>query len=525
MEKIPSFCARKNGKEDIAYPHPLLEPVLAETYGIFVYQEQVMQSAQVLGGYSLGGADLLRRAMGKKKAEEMAEQRGIFREGADKQGIAPEKANEVFDLMEKFAGYGFNKSHAAAYSLLAYHTAWVKVHCTAEFYAANMTIEADNTDKLKVLIGDAKGVGVAFELPDINRGTHRFEPITDTLVRYGLGAVKGTGQSAIEAIVAAREGQGAFEGKGSGPFRSIFDFCARVDRKAVNKRAIEALVKAGAFDSVHASGQQGRAELLASVGLAMDWAETQQVNALQGGLFDMGDDTHGSSTQEPTLVHATVWDVRDRLMNEKAALGFYLSGHLFDAWKDEVRRFVRQPIASLVDSREPQLLAGIITEARAVNGQRGRVLIFKLDDGSDSVEAVAPDELFEHQRELAAEDQLVIVQGKLQPDRFTGGLRLNVLQVWDLAAARARFGRFMAVTVNGGGPPAVADVLRLWPAKRVSSEQGELVQGLAVRVRLQRPNVTAELELGDSVRFWPCDEALARWRSMAYGGAAAVVYE
>ena len=528
MENIPSFCARKNGKEDIAYPHPLLEPVLAETYGIFVYQEQVMQSAQVLAGYSLGGADLLRRAMGKKKAEEMAEQRGIFREGADKQGIAPEKANEIFDLMEKFAGYGFNKSHAAAYSLLAYHTAWVKVHCTAEFYAANMTIEADNTDKLKVLIGDAKLFGVAFEAPDINRGAHRFEPITDTLVRYGLGAVKGTGQSAIEAIVAAREGRGAFEGKGSGPFRSLFDFCARVDRKAVNKRAIEALVKAGAFDGVHPLGQQGRAELLASVGLAMDWAETQQANALQVGLFDMGDtagDNHGSSTQEPALVHAAVWDVRDRLMNEKAALGFYLSGHLFDAWKDEVRRFVRQPIGNLVDSREPQLLAGIVTDPRSVNGQRGRVVIFKLDDGSESIEAVAPDEMFQNCRELAAEDQLVIVQGKLQPDRFSGGLRLNVMQVWGLAAARARFGRFMAVTLNGGGPPAVADVLRLWPARRVASEQGDLVQGLSVRVRLQRPHATAELELGETVRFWPCDEALARWRSIAHGGAAAVVYE
>jgi DNA polymerase III subunit alpha len=179
----------------------------------------------------------------------------------------------------------------------------------------------------------------------------------------------------------------------------------------------------------------------------------------------------------------------------------------------------------MVDSREPQLLAGIVTDPRVVNGQRGRVLIFKLDDGSESVEAVAPDEIFDSQRELAAEDQLVIVQGKLQPDRFTGGLRLNVTQVWDLAAARARFGRYMAVTVNGGGPPAVADVLRLWPAKRVAGEHGELVQGLSVRVQLQRPNVTAELELGETVRFWPCDEALARWRSIAHGGLAAVVYE
>ena len=523
MENIPSFCARKNGKEEIVYPHKLLEPVLSETYGIFVYQEQVMQAAQIMGGYSLGGADLLRRAMGKKKAEEMAQHRAIFRDGAAKQGIGAEKADEVFDLMEKFAGYGFNKSHAAAYSLLAYHTAWIKVHCTAEFYAANMTIEADNTDKLKVLLNDAKIFGVRFEAPDINRGTHRFEPIDDKTVRYGLGAVKGTGQSAIEAIVAAREGQG---GKGGGPFHSLFDFCARVDRKAVNKRAIEALVKAGAFDSLQPEGHGARAALLASVALAMDWAEAQQANALQVGLFDLGDtgDTHGSSTQEPALVNVATWDIRERLMAEKAALGFYLSGHLFDAWKDEVRRFCRTPIADLVDSREPQLLAGIVTDPRAVNGQRGRVLIFKLDDGTEAIEAVASDEVFEAQRELAAEDQLVILQGKLQPDRFTGGLRLNVTQVWDLATARARFGRYLAVDLNGGAPP-VADVLRLWPAKRVDSEQGPLLQGLQVRFRLRRPGATAEVDLGDDARFWPCDEALGRWRGIAHGGAAQIVYE
>ena len=524
MENIPSFCARKNGKEEIVYPHKLLEPVLAETYGIFVYQEQVMLSAQVMAGYSLGAADILRKAMGKKNAADMARQRGIFREGAAQKGIGAEKADEVFDLMEKFAGYGFNKSHAAAYSLLAYHTAWIKVHCTAEFYAANMTVEADNTDKLKVLLNDAKNFSIRFDAPDINRGTHRFEPIDDRTVRYGLGAVKGTGQSAIEAIVAAREGRA---GEGGGPFHSLFDFCARVDRKSVNKRAIEALVKAGAFDGLHAEGFGGRAALLASVGLAMDWAETQTANSLQVGLFDMGD-THGSSTQEPALVNVTPWDIRERLMAEKAALGFYLSGHLFDAWKDEVRRFCRTPIADLADSRrdskEGQLLAGIVTDPRVVNGQRGRVIIFKLDDGTEAIEAVAADEIFEARRELAAEDQLVIVQGKLQPDRFTGGLRLNVTQVWDLATARARFGRYLAVDLNGGSPP-VADVLRLWPARRLETDEGPLMQGLPVRFRVNRAQATAELDLGDDSRFWPCDEALGRWRGLAHGGVAQIVYE
>ncbi|WP_299022936.1 DNA polymerase III subunit alpha, partial [uncultured Tepidimonas sp.] len=231
MDLIPSFVARKHGREPVEYPHPLVEPVLAETYGIMVYQEQVMQVAQVLGGYTLGGADLLRRAMGKKKPEEMAKHREIFREGAAKKGIDQTKADEIFDLMEKFAGYGFNKSHAAAYSLLAYHTAWLKVHYTAEFFCANMTIEIDDTDKLKVLVDDARTFGIRFAPPDINEGTYRFEPIDDHTIRYGLGAVKGTGQQAIEAIVAARQGHGVGpRGAVEGPFASLFDLCSRVDR-------------------------------------------------------------------------------------------------------------------------------------------------------------------------------------------------------------------------------------------------------------------------------------------------------
>jgi DNA polymerase-3 subunit alpha len=519
MENIPSFCARKHGREEIAYPHPLLEQVLSETYGIFVYQEQVMQAAQVLGGYSLGGADLLRRAMGKKKPEEMAKQRTIFREGAAAQGIAAEKADEVFDLMEKFAGYGFNKSHAAAYSLLAYHTGWLKVHCPAEFYAANMTVEMDDTDKLKVLLDDARGFGIDFEPPDVNRGVWRFEPVSDARVRYGLGAVKGTGAGAIEAIVAAREGA---QGQGGGPFRSLFDFCARVDRQKVNKRVVEALVKAGAFDALHAD----RAAMLASIALAFDWAETQEAHALQGGLFDFGDepDAHGSSTQEPALVQAPALGLRERLMLEKAALGFFLSGHLFDEAGAEVRRFARLRIADLADSREPQLVAGIVAGLRIVNGQRGRAAIFRLEDGQSSIEAVANEELLDARREWLVDDMLLIVQGRVQLDRFSGGLRLTVQQIWDLPAARARFGRFLAVAVQAAAPP-VADLVRVWPARRLSTDEGELVQGLPVRLRLQRPRAAAEIDLGDEARFWPCEEALARWRELAHGGQAEVVYE
>ncbi len=513
MENIPSFCARKNGREPVSYPHALLGKVLDETYGIFVYQEQVMQAAQLMGGYSLGGADLLRRAMGKKKAEEMATHRAIFREGAGKQGIAQDKADEVFDLMEKFAGYGFNKSHAAAYSILAYHTAWLKVHYTAEFYAANMTVEMDDSDKIKALLNDAKLFNLAFEPPDVNRGEYRFEPVTAKLVRYGLGAIKGTGQGAIEAIVEARTA--------GGPFHSFFDFCGRIDRKRVNKRAVEALIKAGAFDAMHAE----RSSLLASVGLGFDWADTQVVNATQGGLFDdFGGDSHGSSSQEPPLAAAEPWGIKERLTQEKTAIGFYLSGHLFQQCETEVRRFCKRRIADLVDSREPQLLAGIVSDMRFVNGQRGRVAIFKLDDHSEVIEAVANDDLINANKELLREDELIIVQGKVQTDRFAGGLRLNINQVWDLPGARARFGKHLAMALNGG-MPALADLVRTWPARREATDEGELVRGLGLRLQLARPTASAELDLGDDGRFWPCDEALARCKALAHGGQAAVVYE
>ena len=378
----------------------------------------------------------------------------------------------------------------------------------------------DDTDKLKALLNDAKTFGVTFEPPDINRGVYRFEPVEDRRVRYGLGAVKGTGQGAIEAIVAAREGT---QGQGGGSFRSLFDFCARVDRQKVNKRVVEALIKAGAFDAVHAD----RATLLASVSLAFDWADTQEANALQGGLFDFGpeeQEAHGSSTQEPGLAPAEPWTLRERLMLEKSALGLYLSGHLFDEAAQEVRQFAKRKIADLMDSREPQLLAGIVTDLRVVNGQRGRACIFKLDDASDAIEAVVNEDLLDAHKEWLVEDALLVAQGRVQLDRFSGGLRFNVQQLWDLPSARARFGKYLAVSVHAGLPP-VAEVIRTWPVKRVDTEQGVLTRGLSVRLLLERPQAQAEIDLGEEGQFWPSDEALARWRQVAHAGQASVVYD
>ena len=512
MDLIPSFVARKHGREKVEYPHPLVEGMLSETYGIMVYQEQVMQTAQILGGYSLGGADLLRRAMGKKKAEEMAEHREIFRKGAAGNNIPAHKADEIFDLMERFAGYGFNKSHAAAYSLLAYHTAWVKVHYTAEFFCANMTVEMDDTDKLKVLYEDALKMGMTFEAPNINRGTHRFEPISDKTIRYGLGAIKGSGEQAIEAIVAARESGSAVT--------SLYDFSRRVDRSRLNKRTVEALIKAGAFDCLDLN----RASLLASVDRAFDFAAASEANANQGGLFDMGEDTHGSSQQEPELVNTMPWGVKERLTQEKTALGFYLSGHLFDEVDREVRSFVKTRIDDLLDSRDAQLLTGIVSDMRVINGQRGKLAIFKLDDKSGMIEATADEATMNAYRHILRDDELVVVIGKVQNDRFSGGLRLSINQAWDLNQARCRFGKYLRVAVNGTVPD-IARIVREHPARVEASEQGNLVRGLGVRLQVLREGANAEIELGDNAKFFPTDAALASWMAQAHQGQSQIIYE
>jgi DNA polymerase III subunit alpha len=511
MDLIPTYIARKQGKEAPDYPDPRVKPMLEETYGIMVYQEQVMQTAQILGGYSLGGADMLRRAMGKKDEKEMAAHREIFRKGAGINGLSEEKADEVFDLMEKFAGYGFNKSHSAAYALLAYHTAWLKVHYTAEFFAANMTVEMGDTDKLKILHGDALKMGISFESPDVNRGDYRFEPTSNSSVRYGLGAIKGTGQQAIEAIVAARQN--------GGPFASLFDFCVRVERTKINKRTVEALIKGGAFDNLHLN----RAELLASVDRAFEFSAATEANANQGGLFDMSD-SHAASTQEPELVPAVPFGVKARLVLEKTAIGFYLSGHLFDEVETEVRKFAKLPIEDLLDSRDTQLLAAIVSDLRVINGNRGKVIIFKLDDKTKMLEASVDENLYNANRHLLKDDELVIVQGTLQRASERFGERFKVTQVWDLESARCKFGKYLRVAVNGTAPD-ISRLVRDFPPRKEMSEQGEFSRGLPVRLSLRRDGVAAELHLGEAAKFFPTDAALASWTAQADRGLAQVIYE
>lgn len=511
MDLIPSFCARKHGREKVEYPDPRVEPVLKETYGIMVYQEQVMQMAQIVGGYSLGGADLLRRAMGKKKAEEMAEHRELFRGGAAKDGLSTEKADEIFDLMEKFAGYGFNKSHAAAYALLAYYTAWLKAHHPAEFMAANMSLAMDDTDKVKILYDDAAGKnGLKVLPPDINASLYRFTPTDAKTIRYGLGGVKGSGQGAIEDILRARE---------DGPFKDLFDFCERVDRRQVNRRTIEALVRAGAFDSLN----DNRAQLLVSIGLAMEAAEQKAAAANQVSLFDLmsGED---AEEHRPELLDEAPWSTKRKLQEEKQALGFYLSGHLFDECRDEVRRFARTTLADLArevngngngngggygsrDARN-KTVSGVIVGLRTQMTQRGKMIVVMLDDGSQSeaTEVTVFNELFDANRGLFKEDEVLIVQGNARHDTFTGGVRMTAEAVMDLTQARSRYAEALGLVLRDDASAArLRELLTPYLATQAS--------GVRVHISYAANGACCKAVLGEQWQVTPSDEVLASFRS------------
>ncbi|HEY6862724.1 MAG TPA: DNA polymerase III subunit alpha [Burkholderiales bacterium] len=448
MDLIPDFIERKqSGGRKVEYLDPRLEPILKPTYGIMVYQEQVMQIAQAIGGYSLGGADLLRRAMGKKDAKEMAQQREIFLAGAEKNGMARGKANALFDLMEKFAGYGFNKSHAAAYALVAYQTAYLKAHYPAAFMAANLSAIMDDTDKVHQFHEDALANGLKVLPPDVNTGEYRFTPVDAKTIRYGLGAVKGTGESAIGAILKARE---------AGPFADLFDFCRRIDKRIVNRRVVEALVRAGAFDSLNRNEHDHRASLLASVGIALDAAEQAERDAQQVSLFGEAE----SAQRTLSLVAAPRWDEVQRLREEKAALGFYLSGHPFSVHRAEVARFVRTNLRNLAPSADgdarAQLIAGVVEGLRVLRTQQGRMVAINLSDGTAVQEVTIYNEVFDPIRDLVKEDAIVVIEAKVRLVRRSSGdegettfMRIIAERVYDLATARTRFAREMRLVMNG----------------------------------------------------------------------------
>jgi DNA polymerase-3 subunit alpha len=506
--------ARKHGREPVVYPHPLVAYVLEETYGIMVYQEQVMQTAQILGGYSLGGADLLRRAMGKKKADEMALHRSIFRQGAEKNSISTDQADAIFDLMEEFAGYGFNKSHAAAYSLLAYQTAWIKVHHIAEFFCANMTVEIGDTDKLKILFDDAVSFGISFENPNINTGDYIFIPLGTQKISYGLGAIKGTGQLAIAEIVEVRR-----EG---GNFTSLFDFCTRVDRTKVNKRSLEALIKSGAFDCISSD----RSSVLSSVDLAWDYAQSQVNNLHQVGLFDAG---HGAHSEEPPLRFAPPWTIRERLTHEKSALGFHLSGHLFEEYSSEVRKFIKTSLNSLIEAKEPQWVVGMVKNYRFINTARGKLYIFELDDMSDVLEISSDENIFNANKDNIREDQILVAQVKVQSDRRDPSeLRLSLIQSFNLTEARCRFGKYLQCNLQED----LLDLEEIIQIKNYQTQGANPIQhtvnevkGLAIRIVFQLQHCEAEILLGDKIVFVPSEEHVQRLVTGPLEGKAFIAYD
>jgi DNA polymerase III subunit alpha len=485
MDLIPDFIERKHGKR-VEYLDARLEPILGPTYGIMVYQEQVMQIAQVMGGYTLGGADLLRRAMGKKKPEEMAQQRDIFVTGAEKNNLSKGKATQLFDLMEKFAGYGFNKSHAAAYALLAYQTAFMKTHHTAAFAAANLSAVMDDTDKARQFHEDAVANGITVLPPDVHASEYRFIPVDRKTVRYGLGAVRGTGESAIAAVVEARK---------AGPFKDLFDFCRRVDKRIVNRRVVEALVRAGAFDSIDAN----RARLLASVSRALEGAEQAERQASQNSLFGEAEVPRGGAH---AYVEAAPWDLKQKLMEEKTALGFYLSGHLFTVYERDITGFSRTPLAKLAASSHQVTIAGIVASARTQMTRRGRMMVVMLDDGSAQLEISVFNELFDRHRDKLKEDALLIVQGKAQKDDFSGGLRVTAEDLFDLESLRAKFAGRLKISMNGQ-----ADAKKL--QQILSPYRGNGNGTCKVFVRYQNSGAECEIALGDAWRVRPDERLLS----------------
>ena len=486
---VDDFIARKQGKQKPEYFHPDLEPVLKSTYGIIVYQEQVMLVAQILAGYSLGAADMLRRAMGKKKPEEMAQQRTIFLEGAAKRGADTKVAERLFDLMEKFAEYGFNKSHSAAYALVAYHTAWLKAYYPAEFMAATMSSEMSDTDKVRVFYEDCRANGLTMLPPDINLSVYRFEPVSKTEIRYGLGAIKGSGEAAIGAIVAEREA--------NGPYKGLFDLTRRVDKRYLNRRVLEALVKAGAFDALN----DHRASLMASVGAALETADRAARSGGQVGLFGEALDGGGEE-----LVEVPVWPEQEKLLQEKSALGYFFSGHPFTSYLAEVSSFAKRQLDSLEPSRDPVMLAGIAVSLRTQMTRRGKMLILLLDDATAQVEVVIFNELYEQSRHLLKDDALLIIEGKINRDDYSGGVRVTAERIYDLAGARTRFAQGLRLTCNGqSGGRKLAELLAPYKA-----QEG----GCPVWVDYCNPGACCRVRLGEEWRVRLDDrllESLGGW--------------
>ncbi|MCX0423083.1 DNA polymerase III subunit alpha [Aeromonas veronii] len=495
---VDNFIDRKHGNEAISYPdekwqHESLKPILEPTYGIILYQEQVMQIAQTLAGYTLGGADMLRRAMGKKKPEEMAKQRAGFEEGAVKNGVDGELAMKIFDLVEKFAGYGFNKSHSAAYALVSYQTLWLKTHFPAEFMAAVMTADMDNTDKIVTLVDECQRMGLTVIPPDVNTGRYRFSVNEDGHIVYGIGAVKGVGEGPIDAILSARDQDG--------PFRDLFDFCNRVDIKKLNKRVMEKLILSGAMDRLGPH----RAALMATLEEAMRAAE-QHAKAQAVGQVDMfGVLTEEIDDVKKAFANVPHWPDKVWLEGERETLGLYLTGHPINQYSGELRRYTSGRLCDLHPTSRDTVTtaAGLVIAARSMVTKRGNKMgIFTLDDRSGRLDVTLFSEALEKYEELMQKDRILVVSGQVSFDDFSGGLKMSARELLDINDARERFARAIRISldeqrIDDRFFPRLCEILE--PARA----------GVCpVQVNYRRPGSRVRLTLGTEWRVTPTDQLL-----------------
>ena len=509
---VDDFINRKHGREQVAYPHPKyqheeLKPVLEPTYGIILYQEQVMQIAQIIGNYTLGGADLLRRAMGKKKAEEMAKQREIFMEGAQGRGIDADLASNLFDLMEKFAGYGFNKSHSAAYALVAYQTAWLKAHYPAEFMAAVMSADMQNTDKIVTFVDECNSMGLNLTPPNVNAGQLGFSVNDEGDIVYGLGAIKGLGDGAIESIIENR--------KNDGPYKDLFDFCSRVDLRKVNKRSLEALVLAGAIDEIGPRSEtkgSSRAQLLALLPEAIKTAE-QNAQNLSAGIEDLfggaGAEKQKAGACYQTPVEFFPWSNREVLQKEKDTIGLFLTGHPLDDYADEIYALSKHKISSLKASRSKQWLGGLVIGIRTIKTKRGdNMAIVSLDDRSGRIDVTLFADAFEECRQFLVKDAMVLVEGQVEHDDYNGSLRVRGERVVTLYDMRRKCAQGLALNIDGiAMEPETIDQLRdaLMPF---------IGGNCPLRVRYRLNGYGGELSLGDQWNVEPSDELIHKLKQL-----------
>jgi len=506
---VDDFIERKHGRAVVHYPHPDLEPILKPTYGVILYQEQVMQIAQVLAGYTLGQADMLRRAMGKKKPEEMAKQREIFTAGARAREVDEKQATYIFDLMEKFAGYGFNKSHSAAYALVSFQTAWLKAHYPAAFMAAVLSSDMDNTDKVVMLIDECRDMKLKVETPNINLCESAFSVSDENTVLYGLGAIKGVGAAALEGIIAERQQAGSFS--------DLFDLCRRIDLRKANRRVLEALIRAGALDVLDSN----RARSMASLTTALQMAEHHSRDHA-AGQNDLFGGMASSNEESPAfaLTEVPVWDDEQRLNGEKETLGLYLSGHPIKRYEQELSRIVTSRIASLRPSREQTVVvAGLVTAIRTMNSRRGeRIAFVTLDDRSGRLEVGVFAEAFQRFRDLLVKDRLLVVSGNVSVDEYSGGFRMSAEEIHDIDQARGIYARRLELAVDqsqaaNGFTRSLVEVLQ--PYREGSCP---------IWLNYYSDAARAQMVLGNQWRVQPTDELLRRLRDVLGNDAVEVVY-